>query len=419
MQAAIVKYFKKSEIRERATQSILLYGSYIAAMALSFVGSMYTTRYLNPDEYGNFKFIWTLWSLLDVLISFGFFHSAGQALLHTKDLEDSRKIIGADLIVASGMGIVICLISILIAQPIDYLFHVKISKILIIIAPLLIFFPIKDALVLIFQCTNKIRLLTVLNIIPPSFFLLYLIILPQFSKPDLINITYGQQVGLIFISIIMVLVLKPSLKNLKEGLRTIKPFQKTYGKPVFVAVLCSVATQYANRLGIVYWIDSASIGYYSLAAQLVDPLRLIPSSIATSSFRDFSTQKKISKKVLWASIFSIIGMLLVVFILFGKPLKLFYPQSYAVNIARIGYILSFSTITLGLGELFNRFLGAHGRGKDLQNSAILVGLINISGFLFFTRFWGLWGMIGSVILGNLAFFLLMWHFYKNLTQQKN
>ncbi len=332
----------------------MLYGSMILGMGLSFGSSMFTTRYLNPDEYGNLKFITTFWYLLSILFTFGIFHSAGQALLKENDSIRIRRIIGGDILISFFIGVFISILSFVLAVPIETIFKINISQSLRIVSPFLFILPMKDSLTLAFQCTNKINLLSFLNILPPVFFLVYLSLLPVFTKANLINITIGQQLSFTVVIVVMMIVLKPSFNDLKNTFKNINQFQSNYEAPI-ASQLCSVVTQQLNRLGIVYWVDSASIGYYSLATQLVDPLRLIPSSVATVSFKEFSTQNKISKNVLRATVLAAFGALIAILIVFGKPLTWIYPETYAQSISSIGRVLAFSSMFLGLGEIINRF----------------------------------------------------------------
>jgi O-antigen/teichoic acid export membrane protein len=408
----IQEYIQAKHITKKATQAFILYGSMILTMGISFVCSMFTTRYLNPDDYGGMKFIMTLWYFLNISVSFGFFHSAGQALLKENDAHAIRQIVGVELLVALVMGAVISASTYFLAETIQSIFKIQVATELRLAAPLLLFMPIKDALALVFQCTNRISLLVLLNFLPPLFFLGYLVILPSIWTPNIISIIYAQQGTYALTIIALVMVLKPELKGLFENLRKISQHQKEYGTPVFIAVLSSVAMQQINRLSIVYWVDSASIGYYSLANHLAEPVRLIPSTVATTAFKDFSKQKQISNKIFWATIFAGICALAIVLLMLGKPLELFYPLEYVKNIAPLGIAAAFGSAVLGFGELYNRFLGAHGQGKSLRNTAFLVGIFNIIGFLLLTPIFGVWGTLGSSILANLAFLSLMVIYYK-------
>lgn len=402
----------EQNFQSRISQAIVLYGSMVLSMGLSFIGSMFTARYLIPEDYGGMKFIMTLWYFLNIIISFGFFHSAGQALLKERDADAIKEIIGANLLAAFMMGSVLCVVIFSIASPIQNIFGIPISSELRITAPLLLFAPMKDAFALIFQATNRIGLLAILNSLPPLLFVGLLMILPSIWTPNVLNIIYAQNIAYFFTVIMMIYILKPSLRDLKKNFKKIIAYQKSYGTPVFVAMLSAVATQQINRLGIAYWVDSASIGFFSLANQLVEPVRLIPSTISITAFKEFSKQEKIAGKIIWLTIFATICVLLFVILMLGKPLAWFYPPEYVRNIASLGVVASFGVAIHGFGDLFNRFLGSHGQGSDLKIAAFIVGGFNILGFLVLTPIFGVWGTISSVLLGNCAYMIVMLIFYK-------
>lgn len=405
-----IKHDKK--FHRRISQAFMLYGSMILSMGLSFLGSILTTRYLMPEDYGGLKFIMTLWYFLNIIISFGFFHSAGQALLKESNKYATQEITGANLFAAFLMGSVLGVMVFCLASPIQNIFGMPIASALRITAPLLLFAPVKDALTLIFQATNRIKLLAILNSLPPLLFVGLLIILPSIWMPNILNIIFSQNIAYIFTVIVMIIILKPTLRDLKMNIKKIISYQKSYGTPVFVAMLSAVATQQFNRLGIAYWVDSASIGFFSLATQLVEPVRLIPSTISITAFKEFSKQEKISAKIIWLTIILTVFVLVFVILMLGKPLSWFYPSEYVRNIASLGFVASFGMAIHGFGDLFNRFLGSHGQGRDLRSAAFIVGGFNILGFVVLTPIFGVWGTITSVLLGNCAYMLFMLIFYK-------
>lgn len=390
----------------------MLYGSLILSMVISFFGTVFTTRYLSPNDYGDLKFIIILWYLLNIIISFGLFHSAGQLLLKERNFETIQKIIGAEILLALLLGIIIFLISFIISETIQIITKIPIAQTLRMVSPILVFYPLKDTLTLIFQCTNKIKLLSIFNILPPLFFLIFLIILPKFTTPDLIKILYGQYSIILLVSLFMIMYLRPKFRSFKLNLKNIIGYQKTYGVPVYISLLCSVATQQLNRLGLAYWIDNASVGYLSLASQLVDPIRLIPSAVATSSFRKFSTQSGFSKKLIWLTITIVFISFLGIFIFLGKPIEIFFTENYSSQISQLGKIAVIGAVFHGFGDLINRFLGSHGKGIFIRNASYFTGVTYLIGLIILTPLFGLWGAVSSQVLGSMMYFLIMLFYYK-------
>ena len=78
-------------------------------------------------------------------------------------------------------------------------------------------------------------------------------------------------------------------------------------------------------------------------------------------------------------------------------------------------ILAFGTSFHGFGDMFNRFLGSHGRGKEIRNSAIACGITSIAGYLILVYYFGIYGAIATRITGSLVYLLCMVYYYLRTT----
>jgi O-antigen/teichoic acid export membrane protein len=282
-----------SEVKNRGFQSMILFSAWVGAMGLNLLGSILTTRILGPASYGDYKFVQTLWAFLNVLISFGFLQSGGRVILLEKEPTAVKQAIGVVLVLALTMGFALGIITLIIAYPVDLLFHTKVALILITLSPLVIGFTLSDALELILQSTNQINLLAALEIFPS---VLYVVCVYTISKLTLLNagITLAIQlvtyVGVIFMIIIL---LKPRIGMFRDYIKKIREQNKKYGFPIYTGSIATLATTYINRLSISYWVGNTSMGFFSLASTITDPLKFIPNAAGISSFKSFEKQDKI------------------------------------------------------------------------------------------------------------------------------
>ena len=408
-------YFKivnsSSEVKSRGYQSIILFSAWIGALGLNFLGSVLTTKLLGPSLYGDYKFVQTLWALLTILSTLGFVQSGSRVILLETNPTNAKKIIGVVLVLALIMGIVVGLFTLIIANPVDRFFHTHVALIIMALSPLIIGLTLRDALLLILQSTNQITLMAALEFFP-SF--LYIFCLYGVSK--MLSITTGitlaiQQMTILGTVIVIILVVKPHIGSFWFYIQKIREENKKYGFPIYMGILATTATSYINRLSISYWVDNTAIGFFSLASTITEPLRLIPNAAAISSFKSFSIQEKISKKILWFAIISSLFCLVAALLLIDPVLKLFYSKGFS-SVGPMAKILVFGAIAQGFGDFINRFLGAHGKGKNLRNVAYLVGIINVLGFIFLTPFLGVNGVVITTVIACLSNFIFMFISYK-------
>jgi O-antigen/teichoic acid export membrane protein/glycosyltransferase involved in cell wall biosynthesis len=394
----------------RLRQSTMLLGSMVLAMGINFIASIITARELGPNNYGDAKFIQIMWSLMTLLSSFGLFHSGSRILVIEKDPEKLREITGSILLISLLIGIGLNILTAVIALPVDSFFHTHVSNYLLRLSPVVFLLSVQAALTLVLQGVNQIFLLSILNIVPQLLYLIVILILSRLHLITTVTILLANQLTFLPAILFIVFWLRPSLRSTKYWWNVILTHNKTYGGPVYLGSLANVASSYINRLAISYWVDNTSIGFYSLANSLTEPLKLVPNAVATSSFRSFAKEDRIPRKILLATVGFSLMSLAVALLFFGTPLSWIYTKDFA-PVSAMARAMSVGAIMVGFGDFFNRFLGAHGKGSALRNVAYLVGGVNVAGFLLLVPLWGAWGVICTSVLSGFTYFLFMYRYY--------
>jgi O-antigen/teichoic acid export membrane protein len=402
------------KLENRAVQSAMLFGSMVAAMGTNLLGSIVTSRYLGPVGYGDLKFIQTIWALLALVFAVGLLQSGGRVLLLEHNQDRLREIVGVILTVATGMGIVMMIVTAALAPVIDKIFHTQLAHVLILLSPLMVILPLKDALALALQSTNRVAFLAIINVVPSLLYLGLLVLAAQKVALSVSLVLVLQQMSLLIVLVLITWLLRPRFTGYRGWLRSIFRENRTYGWPVYVGTLAGVASGHLNRLAISYWVDNTAVGFYSLATALVQPLYMIPDAVATSSFRDFARQTRISRKVLVATAGVSGAFLVVCLVLLGEPLSWVYSSDFA-PVGPMARVAAFGAILYGLGNLYNRFLGAHGKGRSLRNTAFVVGAVNITGFVLLVPIWKAWGAIAVNVLAGATYLGYLLVSYRKLS----
>mgnify|MGYP003315223220 CR=1 FL=1 len=91
-------------------------------------------------------------------------------------------------------------------------------------------------------------------------------------------------------------------------------------------------------------------------------------------------------------------------------MDLLYEDSYA-SVAIYAKYLAFGTTIHGIGDMFNRFLGSHGKGKELRNGAFLCGLVMVFGNIGLGFLYGIQGAVLTRIFSSLSYCLAMFFYY--------
>ena len=161
-----------------------------------------------------------------------------------------------------------------------------------------------------------------------------------------------------------------------------------------------------------FGVNNSGVGYYALAITISEPLTFIPNVIATTHYKDFSTTASIPRRLLLITIGISVGALVLCWLLVGPFIRIFYPEFRTV--ITLTYIVSMGVILNGFGDFYNRFLGAHGEGKSLRNSAVIVGIVLlICNFTLIPHF-GETGAAYTRAISGLIYILSMIWFYRRL-----
>jgi O-antigen/teichoic acid export membrane protein len=284
------------------------------------------------------------------------------------------------------------------------------------LAPLLLVIPLGEALSLILQSTNQIYLLAVIMGTPSILYMVSILVLSGLNHITTSSVLLSQQLSTLSVIIFILVIIKPSLRSIKFWWGEIKKHHKTYGFPVYRGGLAGIGTSYLTRLAISYWVNNTAIGFFSLASSLVEPLKLLPNAIATSSFRSFASKPRISSKILLSTILISLASLVVAIIFFGTPLSWIYTTKFN-EVGPMARALCLAAIFTGFGDLFNRFLGAHGKGKSLQNAAFATGIASVVFTLILVPLFGAWGAVLTMIISNGIYLLIMYLSYRTFSHK--
>lgn len=406
----------QNNVRIKQVVSLLAVNVFI--IPLAFVSNIIITRFLGPVAFGDFKFILYVFNFCLVIFNFGFFQAGNRALVLNSEPEKTREYYGSMLVILLGIFFIIA-IAVLCYALIDKNINEKgLRTMLICIIPFSWIFILITYFEVLFQADNKINLLAKSRLYPRIlFFISILILFIFFSKYE------GNRLNVIWIFFILTQIIgfmyiiykiNPSFKNLRARIAEIWFFNRTYGLNVYFGALFSTGSSALAGLLISYFgVNNSGVGFYSLALTITEPLGFIPNVIATTHYKDFSTKTRIPKKLILVTVSVTFSALVLCWILVGPFIKYFYGPEFQSVIA-LTFIVSFGVIMNGFADFFNRFLGSHGQGRALRNSAIIVGIFVMIFNLTLIPLFGETGAAYTLIFSSLIYILTMLWFYRKL-----
>ena len=412
------KLLQKYQSNVKIKQVAGLLSVNILSIPLSVITSIIITRFLGPSDYGSFKFILNLFSLATVIFTFGFFQAGNRALVLNSDSRKASELYGAELII-SGLLFLFFAISFCGYAFFDKNINEKgLRLVLLLSIPFSWVFLISKYFEVLFQADNRIRLLAKARLFPHLIYFVTILILYYFLKNysgnRLILILASYFAGNIIVAVYIIVKINPSFGNLRDRVREIIHYNKLYGFNVYIGSLFAVGfTQLTGILISYFATDNSGVGYYSLAVTIAAPLAFIPNVIATTHYKDFSTSERVSKKLLNITLAISFTALLCAILLVGPFVRIFYGVEFT-TVVKLTYIVSFGIMLNGLGDFFNRFLGSHGEGKALRNSAFIVGLSVMILNIILIPLYGEYGAALTTFVSGLIYFVCMYIYYRKL-----
>ena len=414
----ISKYKNLIKPTKKKKQVAALFSVSIIGIPLGIVSNIIVTRFLGSEKYGDLSFLLNIFNLSILLFTFGFFQAGNRALVLTNDEIKAKEYYGAELVYGFFIFLImsVALFAYVTFDP--NIVAKGLRSILYLSIPFGWVFLLLRYFETLFLPGYRIKELSFIRLMPKILYFILVLgiyfLAEKLNHNRLIVLWFIRIITFLIIYLLTILRLKPSFSNLKERIHEIWEYNKSYGLHVYSGSVFSVGFNSLTGILISYFsIKNTGVGYFGLAMTFSAPLALIPSVIATTHYKDFSTLKRIPKKLTVITISISILALIFVRVAVGPFIRLFYGDEF-IPVIKLNLLVSTGVILHGMADYFNRFLGAHGEGKALRNSAILIGISLLAFNLILIPKFGETGAAYTKIFSGSFYFVLMILYYFKL-----
>ncbi len=392
----------------------LLYLSMLLNLGFGVVINVINTRFLGPVQFGNFKFLQNLYEFVTSLLTLGVFASGAMVLAKNDDKQKRREISGALVVASAVVSIVFMLIVLVFSFFENHIFKNELAWLIRLSLPLLFVFPFKMFLERALQGENRIVDLALLQCSPQLIYIMLALSTYYLSGLYLDNAQILYLISLALVVAALTVRLSPRFIKLKENLEYLWVGNRQYGNNVYISQLAGLASAQLSIFFLAYYVNAESVGFFYLATTICYPLTMIPVVMGKVMFREFASRDKIPLRAtilsLIMSAFSLVGFLLII-----KPLMVFLFTDKYLTAVHLSYYISIGSIAHGFGDYIVFFMGAHGRGVEIRNAAIFVGLVNVIGYGLLVKLLGLNGAMLTKICASIAYCIFNLYYYKFYT----
>ena len=329
----------------------------------------YLIRVLGKETYGLVVFSQAVVGYLTLLINFGFSISATKFISINRDSNEKLNEIFSNIFILKGLIFLFCVI--IFSIGLNFISDDKDYKLLFYLTLYLCLyewiFP-----VWFFQGIEKMKYITILNVVSRSVFLILIFILIK-NENDYLLFPIISGIGAILASVLALIIifLKYKVRLIKTTFKSLK-FYFIDSAPIFISNLSSRIFAGSNKVIIGSFLGMADVAYYDLAEKIVNLLR-IPQGIMTQALfpkiskdRDVAFVKKIFKISLIGNIFAYI----LLFIL-HKPIILLLGGRNLLEASSVVMILALIAPLIVLTTTFGtQLLLSFGYNKEFSKVAV-------------------------------------------------
>lgn len=393
-------------------QVILLYSCTIIGLFLGVLVSIVNTRFLEPSSYGDVRYVNNIIAFFSGIFLFGYFVSGSRLLALAKDKEEASKIKGG-LVFILGITVLLMIFVMLISGIIhDYYLHKKIYYLFYLVIPVCGSTLLLNYINTSSQGDNSISTIAFARLLPQFIYLIIAFLVYKYRGASAEKMLLLQNGIAVIVLLLLIFKNSPNFSSLKTTLKKLKNENKQYGFQVYYGSLANVSVQYIAGVSLgVFGNDNTNVGYYTLALTVTSPLMMLPNVIGTTYFKQFAHQSFIPRKLLLGTYLMSIASLCAFIILIYPIVDILYNDSYA-NVAFYASVMAVGFTFHGLGDVFNRFLGAHGKGVFLRNAAWISGSVSLLGFTIGIYYYGITAAIITRILSSSIYYFYMLFYYR-------
>ncbi|MBN1435584.1 MAG: oligosaccharide flippase family protein [Sedimentisphaerales bacterium] len=394
----------------------------LISVATGFGISVANTRLMNPAQFGAYKWLEFVYVFAATIVTFGFFAS-GARLLAKKENTDIRPNLNGTIVTLALIMSIIMTAALFV-----YSFFapskdgVELGNVIRGLSPIAFSFVMILCLPEILKGDNKIGRLSALRCLPQ---VLYLAVaaflvwgdkLPYVAKiiPAISNVNLTAQTALLLrygiSAIILLLVaasIRPRLSKWRKNLAMIWQENRIFGWQVYLGTLAGTTTTQLGGVLIGITQGTTASGPFGLALNTTMPLIFMPGIVGTVLFKRFANSNSIPKQTIAVSLTASLAILAFYQLVIQWLFQLVFPDY--MNAVILARILAIECTIRGLGDLAQHFLRAHGIGKAIRNTFIIMGIANIAGYAILLPIYGAMGVVITRTIMSSTYLLLMWY----------
>jgi O-antigen/teichoic acid export membrane protein len=351
-------------------------GSSLLANIFALVATTLLTRNLTTREFGSYSFAVSLLFFVALFFEFGLFFPAAR-IAAVADLRRRREVVGAALLLYLPVGAAFSATIFGLSYGIDGWFNVDAGRALRVTAAAAIAFPFVKILQQLSQGVDRLHVAAAATVATQLILVAMLALFVSFGgELSTSNALAFRTFGLLIACVGAAVWLRPAFASVGSWARELAREAREWGFQLYVGRVLSIGTYNMDIVMLGFWTNARSVAFYALAGSLAATSGLPVTGMAAALFAPMARRPSIPRQ--WLVVATVIGTgcALLAWLLAGPVIRIFFSDRY---IAAAGLVLPLALAQLvrGITGIFNTFLSAHARGRDLRNAGLVLTVSNL------------------------------------------
>lgn len=375
-----MKWIRSTYASVAGSATLLQSVSLIGWQAVSMVGSLGLTvliaRGLEVADYGNYRYAVTFLALGMTLLQFGLPYSAARLLALEDDAHAQRSIVGAGAVAVAAttvLGVLITAAAVLASRAAG----MDLDPVLLWMSPALLVTLGQLMVSSACQGLGRIPLLASQQVLP------YVILLPVTALQLFAWRHYSLTAALVgYVATFLVVILigfhrlGVSFRGLRTAWSALRRENRRTGFPIYVGGVFGVASTQFIAMWVAAFVAPDDYGQYALAVAVSAPLGVLLSSIGTVIFRSSARLSRLPGDLIVLTAGTCLALGLAYWVATQWFLTVVFGDKYGPAVW-MAQLLGIASLLVGLGDILQRFLGAHGLGRRLGAASVATGLVGM------------------------------------------
>jgi len=367
--------------RRYLTSRVVRQGGGFAAASLiaSLVGGVVTVvlaRLMTVDHYAVFSFSISVLGFTTLFFEFGLLVPAVRQLSRASGRERAG-ILGAATTVLGGLAIAFSLTVFAMSFVVDRVFSVQVGSTIRVTALVAAGWLMAQGCLMLAQGVGRIGVYSAAMIASKA---LNLAVLVAFLGLGLRMSPVWALLIQSFAAIVaftwMLARLRPAWSEPARHLREIVYEAREYGFAIYVGRVLAMGSYNMDVLMLGWLTKPSEVAFYALAGAIAMPVSFLATGLATALFGDMAQSARLRRSWLLASAGTSLAGVVAATTLAYPFVHLVLGERYAPVIYLVP-ILALAQGINGVTRLYNQFLWAHARGKDLRTASIVLTVANV------------------------------------------